>query len=41
VTYNRINAAIYVGWQCLVFCWIGNLSRKRIGLIMTHRWKTN
>jgi len=39
VAYNRINTAVYVGWQCMVFCWIGNLSRKHVGLIIFYRLK--
>jgi len=28
--YNQTNTTVYVGWQCLVFCGIENLSRKRV-----------
>jgi len=36
-----MNTAVYVVWQCFVFCWIRSLSRKHVGLITVHHWKTN
>jgi len=42
LAYNRINTAVYKGWQFWFSAGLEiYLSRKHVGLIIFQRWKTN